>query len=149
MQFRKFLPTDIPALASIRAQSWGTEEYWVNRITKYVQTSQNPQQAKRERTIFVAIEEKQIIGLVAGHLTTRFGCEGELQWINVLPAFQGKEIATQLFKLIADWFVKKGALYICVNVEPDNTKGIHFYTKNGAEKLDDHWMIWKDISKTL
>ena len=129
MQIREAIQTDIPALAQIRAQSWGTEEYWVNRISGYMQASKNPKDSLKKRVLFVAIEEEKIVGLVAGHLTQRFGCEGELQWINVLEAYQGQKIATDLFQQMANWFVEQEALYICVNVEPDNTKGINFYTK--------------------
>lgn len=149
MTVRQATASDIPALAAIRAQSWGTEEYWVNRISGYLQSTKNPKDARKNRRIFAAIEQNEIVGLVAGHLTERFGCQGELQWINVLDEYQGKQIATKLLKHMAGWFLEQKALHICVNVEPDNIKGIHFYQKNGAVRMDDHWMVWKDISKAI
>jgi hypothetical protein len=36
-----------------------------------------------ERAAFVAIDDGDLVGFVAGHKTRRLGCDGELQWINV------------------------------------------------------------------
>ncbi|MEP6951840.1 MAG: GNAT family N-acetyltransferase, partial [Ginsengibacter sp.] len=37
------------------------------------------------RTIYIASEAGAVAGFIAGHLTRRYGCDGELQWINVAP----------------------------------------------------------------
>jgi hypothetical protein len=34
------------------------------------------------RVAFVCVEPKRIVGLITGHLTRRFGCHGELEWIR-------------------------------------------------------------------
>jgi hypothetical protein len=35
---------------------------------------------------------------------------------------------------------------ICVNVEPGNRAATRFYFRNGAEKLNEHWLVWKNIT---
>jgi hypothetical protein len=37
------------------------------------------------RVSYVAFEQGLIVGFIAGHLTRRYGCDGELEWINVSP----------------------------------------------------------------
>jgi len=84
---------------------------------------------------------------VAGHLTRRHGCDGELQWINVIPERRGSGIASELLRLLAGWFVEQKAFRICVNVDPSNAVARAFYIRHGAEKLNDHWLVWNDIRK--
>jgi len=55
-----------------------------------------PQQVLTPRILYVAIESENVVGLVAGHLTRRFDCTGELKWINVLPNIV-KKVLLQLF----------------------------------------------------
>jgi len=149
MHYRPATETDIPQLARLRAQAWGTEPYWIKRISGYLQASLHPQQALMPRCMYVAMEGEELAGFVAGHLSTRRGCQGELQWIQVAPAWQGREVAASLLPLLAGWFVENGAKKICVNVEPDNEQAIRFYQKHGATQLDEHWMVWTDISDCL
>jgi hypothetical protein len=42
-----------------------------------------------------------------------------------------------------------GAKRICVDVDPANAVARRFYTRNGAEHLNEHWMVWNDIGKLL
>lgn len=88
-----------------------------------------------------------IIGFIAGHLTERFNCNGELEWINVIPAYRRSGIAFELLCLLASWFIEQKALKICVDVGSDAAR--QFYTKHGAENLNEHWLVWKDISVVL
>ena len=149
MKIRKLLEEDITALAQIRSLEWGTEEYWINRIEGYLAKVKNPQGAKSERTILVLEVENKVVGFIAGHATSRYDCQGELQWINVLHEFQGQSLASYLLKELAKWFVENNILSVCVNVEPDNATAIAFYTKNQAQSINEHWMKWDDISVLL
>jgi hypothetical protein len=36
-----------------------------------------------------------------------------------------------------------------VDVDPANTTARRFYTRHGAEKLNDYWLVWNDISVVL
>jgi ribosomal protein S18 acetylase RimI-like enzyme len=143
--------SDISGMARLRAEQWGagTELYWVNRISGYLRGEANPQQSLPTRIIMVASNDEEVVGFIAGHLTRRFGCAGELEWINVGLEYRGHGISSKLLQLLAAWFVSEKALYICVDCAPDNVIGQKFYKRHGAEKLNEHWLIWKDISVLL
>jgi len=72
-------------LAKIRASTSGSQDQWSDRIKQYLEGAVNPQSALRERVIYVAKQDEIIAGFVAGHLSTRFDCDGELQWIDIKP----------------------------------------------------------------
>ena len=143
VSFREALTTDIPELAEIRAKNWGSEEYWNHRISGYLEGTLNPQQALKPRIIYIAQVNNLIIGLIAGHLTQRLGCDGELEWIDIRKEFQRKGIASELIRLLAKWFVSQKACKICI--DPGSEEAKEFYRKNGAQMLNDHWMFWEDI----
>jgi GNAT superfamily N-acetyltransferase len=46
--------------------------------------------------MYVAAEPEGFVGYVAGHLTRRYECDGELQWIDVRPEHRRIGFATQL-----------------------------------------------------
>jgi ribosomal protein S18 acetylase RimI-like enzyme len=142
IQYRQALEADVPVLANIRAQEWGTQEYWVDRIMGYIQGKIHPGNALPQRILYLAFDNNDIIGFIAGHLTARFNCNGELQWINVLPGYRDNGIATKLLSLLAAWFIENNALKVCV--DPDNSAR-KFYTKHGAVPLNQHWLVWNDI----
>jgi ribosomal protein S18 acetylase RimI-like enzyme len=136
-------------LARIRAGEWETEEYWKVRISRYLDCELHPQQALIPRVIYVASEGDALVGFIAGHLTRRHGCEGELEWINVIPQRRGSGIASGLLRLLAVWFVEQQASRICVNVDPANTPALRFYRRHGARNLNEHWLIWSNINIVL
>ena len=141
-------PADIPQMALIRAQEWETEIFWKVRIGLYLSGEHSPQQALPERAVFAAVDGTELVGFVAGHRTLRFGCDGELQWLNVVEGKRGQGIADSLLRRIGAWFAEQGAYAVCVNVAPDNTAARTVYARCGAQSLSDHWMIWKD-SRTI
>jgi ribosomal protein S18 acetylase RimI-like enzyme len=136
---------DIPAMAAIRVSEWQTDAFWLDRITHYLRGEHHPQHALPERASFVAVVDGRVVGFVAGHRTRRFGCDGELQWINVHPEHRGKGIAERLTRAMLDSFYRGNAFRICVNVQPDNTPARSLYTKHGAAILNEHWMLWSDL----
>jgi GNAT superfamily N-acetyltransferase len=145
-QYRKATEADLPFIARILAD-WQTEEYWNQRVSGYYRQELHPQKALLPRVMYVATNSTSIVGFIAGHLTERFACDGELQWINVIPEFRKAGIATTLLHLLAEWFVKRNAFYICV--DPGSEQSRKFYAKHGAENLNEHWMAWRDISIVL
>lgn len=134
-------------LAKIRAQTWETESFWTDRVGRYLQGTYSPQKAMAARAMFVAVEEKKLIGFVAGHRTTRFKCDGELQWIDVDEDHRGRGIGYALMGRIGTWFVDQGATRICVNVDPANVPARVLYARCGARPLNEQWMIWDDARK--
>ena len=139
--------TDIPGMARIRALERGSLEYWENRIAGYLDGTINPRCALAPRACYVAVDQSAVVGFVAGHLTRRHDCDGELQWINVSPERRRAGIASELVQRLARWFVEQQAFRVCVNVDPSNEAARAFYTEHGTEKLNDHWMVWNDIRK--
>lgn len=149
VHYREAADADVPAMAEIRAGDWGTEEYWRERISRYLAHESHPREALPIRVAFVGSQGDRIVGLIAGHLTRRFGCEGELEWISVRPEYRSRGVASELLYRLAQWFVTQRALRVCVDVEPANTTARRFYARHGATDLKPHWTVWEDISKVL
>jgi GNAT superfamily N-acetyltransferase len=147
IDFRIATTDDLPGFARLRSLGWGDMEYWIPRITAYMDGSNNPQQALPQRIVYVAVDDVNIIALIAGHLTTRLDCEAELEWIDVDTAYRRKGIASQLVKMLASWFAGHNAHKICV--DPGNEQARTFYAANGAKNLNQHWMYWEDIAVVL
>lgn len=132
-------------MARIRSLEWETPEYWQSRISKYLSGETQPQMALAPRIAYVALEDKLVVGFVAGHLTRRFGCGGELEWINVIPQCRGRGVASGLLRELAGWFAGQKAVRVCVNVDPGSASAAAFYARHGARALNRHWMCWEDI----
>ena len=142
-EFRVATIDDVSALAKIRGKNAEEEVYWIDRISGYLHRTHHPQQALMPRIIYLACNGDTIAGFIAGHLTTRLECEGELQWIDTVETYQRGGVASGLIRLLAKWFFSHSAYKICV--DPGNEIARALYRKNGAETLDQHWMFWKDI----
>jgi ribosomal protein S18 acetylase RimI-like enzyme len=149
IQYREAKESDIPEMARIRSKNWGTEEYWNTRISGYVNYQLHPQQALIPRIIFIASETGMVVGFIAGHLTRRYDCDGELEWIDTIPEYMRSGIAGELLRLLATWFIDRRALRICVDSDPNNLIARQFYKKYGAEDLNKHWLLWKNVSNIL
>ncbi len=149
IQYRKAGQSDIAAMARIRAMYRGTPEYWENRISGYLNHLHNPQHALMPRVMYVAVETDNIAGFIAGHLTGRLGCNGELEWIDTMQQYQRQGIASGLLRLLAAWFVDQKSLRVCIDVDPSNGPAQLFYRKHGAENLNEHWLFWQDVSVLL
>ena len=99
--------------------------------------------------MILAEQDGEVIGFIAGHLTRRYHCQGELQWINVAESQRRQGIATELLRELADWFAAYDAYKICVDAQPRNTEARSFYARHGAEPLNDHWMVFQNINDAL
>ena len=119
-------------------------------MARYLAGEHHPQQALPLRVAFLAEDDGgAVVGFIAGHLTRRFGSDGELQWVFVAPSLRGGAVAARLLRCLAAWFVAQGARRICVNVAPDNRRARAFYARYGARDLSDHWMEWPDVAAAL
>jgi GNAT superfamily N-acetyltransferase len=134
---------DIPAMAFIRAKQWETEAYWQHRIRAYLNGELFPQQALAPRAAFVAADGRQIVGFVAGHLTRRYQCHGEVEWIDTIEELRRQGIAGALLRTMANWFLEHSARKVCV--DPGNPIARSVYAKYGARLLNQHWMVWDDV----
>ncbi len=68
--------------------------------------------------------------------------------VKVVPIWSAGACSQPAARL-AKWFVKHGALYVCVDIEPSNEVAQRFYARHGAEDLKPHWMVWKDVRTVL
>lgn len=115
-------------------------------MARYLGGTHHPQQARAPRAAFLAEDGRVAVGFIAGHLTQRFGCDAELQWIFVAPEYRGGEVAGRLLRRLARWFVAQGARRVCVNVAPEDARARAFYTRHGAQELNEYWLAWSDVS---
>lgn len=118
-------------------------------MARYLAGEHHPQQALPPRVAFLAEEGDAVVGFVAGHLTRRFGCDAELQWIYVAPERRASDIASALLHRLAAWFAAQGARRVCVNVAPDNVRARAFYARHGARELSEYWLEWPDVAAAL
>ena len=140
---------DVLAMARLRAANMPSEEAWTLRIASYLAKEHHPRFALRPRICYVAVARDALVGYIAGHLSRRYGCDGELQWINVIPKQRGTGVAAELLRRLAKWFVRQKARRICVDVDPANVAARRFYTRHGAETLNARWLIWPDVKIAL
>jgi GNAT superfamily N-acetyltransferase len=146
VEFRRAELADVRALARLRREGeagGGSAE----RMARYLAGEHHPQQALLPRAMWMAANGEAPIAYVAGHLTRRFGCDGELQWIYVVPEHRRTHVASALLRLLATWFLEHGARRVCVDVGDDEARP--FYARHGAVSLNRHWLMWNDISAVL
>lgn len=138
--YRKADLADVPRLVGLPRQGEAGGDY---RMLQYLAGEHDPQQALPPRELWMATVADTPIGYAAGHLTRRFGCDGELQWIYVVPEQRRAHVASELLQRLAKWFVENGARRVCVDVGSDDARP--FYRYHGAVELNQHWMVWDDI----
>jgi ribosomal protein S18 acetylase RimI-like enzyme len=137
---------DLPALCRLRAEYEGHALEWEPRITAYMIGQQNPQFALEPREVFVAVEDAtDVVGVISGHLTTRFHCQGEIQWLNVQADHRGRRIADKLLDAQFAWFRSHNARKICISVAPSNDACRTVLQRRGAVRLGEQWLIFEDI----
>ena len=123
-----------------------SEDFWKARIASYLAGTYSPKQALPARAVYVATHTDHVVGFVAGHLTRRFECDGELQWINVAAEHRRQGIAEILFAAQSNSF-HKNASRICVNATADNLAARRLYSRLGATSMNDAWMVWEQIGE--
>jgi GNAT superfamily N-acetyltransferase len=116
------------------------------RMANYLNGTHHPQQALFERVIFICLEEETVVGYIGGHLTRRYDCDGELQYLYVAHSRRKRGIARELLARLNHWFLDRSVARVCVDVEPVNADARAFYGNAGAVVLNEHWMVWRDFS---
>ena len=115
------------------------------RMAAYLGGTHHPHQALGPRVAFVALRDNAVSGYIAGHLTRRYDCDGELQYLHVGLPHRRSGIASELLRRLAAWFAHQGAFKICVDVNDDSPAARPFYGRHGARAINQHWMAWSDI----
>src|SRR2546430_11652709 len=88
------------------------------RMAAYLEGKHHPRQALEARVAYVALVGDHVVGYIAGHLTRRDECDGELQYLFVDPSRRRLGVAGQLLRELARWLTELGAGRLCVDAEP-------------------------------
>jgi GNAT superfamily N-acetyltransferase len=145
IEIRELLLADIDGL--VRCRALDAEASRADpRIRAYFEGQHHPRQARAPRVGYVALDSGEIAGYIAGHATERFGCDAEVQYLFVAPAWRRHGVASRLLATLADWFVSHAYRRVCVNVDRESPAALPFYESRGAHLISEHWCIWDDIS---
>jgi ribosomal protein S18 acetylase RimI-like enzyme len=152
--------TDIEAITQVEIDSKKqsipecVEDYEIDYSSRYDRwqayfKGQSPQTSKPERIILKAVNGKgEIVGYLAGHLTTRYGLDAEIQSVYVLKQAQRQHIGAELLTEFVTWLVSKHARSLCVGFKPENRYKA-FYLKYGGQYLNEHWIYWQSTAQLL
>ena len=120
------------------------------RVAAYLDGEHHPQQALRPRVAYIAVVENEVVGYVAGHLTTRNSCAGEVQYLFVNPDYRRRGIGSELLQRLADWFTSQDARRVCVPIANDSPlEAKPFVESLGAIPIRRYWYGWDDIGQLL
>ena len=148
IQFRVATAADVPAMVRCRLSdpNAGRAD---ERMAAYFEGKHHPQNALAPRVGYLAVENDHLVGYIAGHLTRRYACEGEVQYLFVSPTRRRTGVARALVTQLAYWFAARNAYRVCVNVEPENEAARAFYAGHGARELSKFWYVWEDIRELV
>jgi GNAT superfamily N-acetyltransferase len=124
------------------------EVEYTNRVSQWTTyfNGETPVSAKPERIVFKAIKGEKIVGLIAGHLTSRYSKDAEIQKFYVLKDEQRKGVGTELLKNLLVWLSRHRVKSLCVGIDHENLYQ-KFYLKYGGLHLNPHWIYWDDLDE--
>jgi GNAT superfamily N-acetyltransferase len=114
-------------------------------MAAYFDRLYSPGDALAPRAGFVAFDGGAMVGYVAGHHTTRWDSQGEIEYLFVAPTHRRRGVARELTRLLAGWFVETGALKVCVNADADTQGVVEFYLACGATRVHRYWLVWENV----
>ena len=147
--YRTATAADVPQMAASRSADpdAGPAD---PRMEAYLQGRHHPGHARAPRTAFVASVGELVIGYIGGHLSDRFGCDAEVQYLYVAPNWRRQGVGRCLLSQLGRWFLTQEARSVCVDVNPDSPQARPFYQACGAQRLNPAgWMVWPDIGHWL
>lgn len=144
IRYRPATLADVTVAAALRTQSGWDGGAGAGVMERYLRGEHHPQHARSSRIMLLAARGDELVGYIAGHHSTRFDCDGELQWLLVSPHARGSGIAATLVIGLLRWFAETGARRICVNVAPENDVARRLCQRLGATPLSEFWMVWED-----
>jgi len=149
LQLREATAADIVAMARCQLDD-PVNPVADSRMAAYFAGLHHPQRALLARVGYVALVNEKIVGYIAGHLTTRHGCAGEVQYLFVSPDYRRRGIATELFRRLAKWFQAQAAQHVCVALADDSPKeAMPFYESVGACPFKKYWYAWEDVGEGM
>ena len=148
MEYREATSADVPAMERCRLPDLAAGPA-DPRMAAYLDGRHHPQQALPPRVGYVAVVNGGVVGYVAGHRTRRLGCDGEVQYLYVVPPHRRRGVGTGLLRSLAGWFRDQGIAKVCVNANLDSPPAVPFYLSRGATPIDAHWYVWPDVGVLL
>ena len=115
-------------------------------ITPYFSGLHHPQQALLPRVGYIVLWGEAPVGYIAGHLTTRLGYAGELQYLFVALPYRRRGIGGRLVQELARSFIAQRATRVCVCVDSESQAAAPFYASLGAKPFKPHWYAWEGIA---
>lgn len=147
--------TDAPELTQVELDSRTSspadleeslESYVSNRLDRwagYMTGESSPQHARPERVVFKACLRDEIVGFIAGHLTTRHERDAEIQACHVRAEYQHLGVDERLLLRFLTWARQREARSLCAEVAPDSRYRELFGRYQGRD-LGRHWICWDD-----
>lgn len=132
---------DLPALCRLRAEYQGHLLEWEPRIAAYIIGQLTPAFGLEPRAVFVAVDEhNDVVGFIAGHLSKRFHCDGEIYWLNVQADRRGQRIADLLLSALFGWFAQHNAHKLCIEVPPSSESARKLLARHNAQPIGPLWL---------
>ena len=116
--------------------------WWID----YFNRTSHIEKVSMHRVIFVAMIKLNIVGFIAGHLTSHPDPQGEIQSMHVLKPQWGKGAGVNLLRNLARWFKKQGVASVYVHVA-EHSPYKEFYAQHGATPLNDSLYGWDNIGE--
>jgi GNAT superfamily N-acetyltransferase len=132
--YREVTATDVPEMARCRLLDPAADPADERMVANF-DGRHHPQQALAPRVGYVAVGPPGMVGYIAGHLSRRFNCDGELQYLFVSWTYRRQGVARDLVAHLAAWFARHRASYVCVNVNSQSPAARPFYLSLGATDL--------------
>ena len=114
----------------------------------YMNRANHIEKISVHRVVFVAMIKLNIVGFIAGHLTSQPDPQGEIQSMNILEPQWGKGADVNLLRKLAKWFKLRGATSVCVHLTENSPYKV-FYAEHGATAVNDSLYRWADIGKVV
>ena len=146
--YREATSADVPDMVQARASDLEAGPADA-RMARYLEGEHHPQKALAPRIAFVALKGGSMVGYIGGHLTRRYDCDGELQYLYVVPEERRAGVASELLRLLARWFAEHDASQVCVGVDEDNAGARSFCAHHGAMDLELAFLAWSKIQDVL
>lgn len=142
MEIRKATMKDFEEVLKIKLESKEEERKFndelesVEKVKKHYEEYLKNDLNSEWRAIFIAIEDKQTIGFVTGKIyRTLYVCGfqrcGFISNVFVKKQFRKRKIAEKLIFEMIDWFKKKNATQLSLELYENNVPAINLYHKLG------------------
>jgi len=112
---------------------------------KYLSGESSPKAALRDRIMLKACLDNKMVGFIAGHLTTRFDKDAEIESFYTQDGDESTSAWAQLLLHFIDWAKQHEAMSLCVGIGPEHNQYREFLIQYGARFVNPRWVYWDDM----